>query len=127
MKVVLDEAGRVEVPKCVREQLGIKAGDELTWEQESGGWVLKPREEPITAPPRPADPVLQDWHAYHCMLTSGQLDSFSGKYVVIYEGKLVASGTDLDALEKQALKLLNVPRERLVAPYVDGGEYIVAE
>jgi bifunctional DNA-binding transcriptional regulator/antitoxin component of YhaV-PrlF toxin-antitoxin module len=120
MKVVLDESGRVEVPECVREQLGVKAGDELTWEKENGGWLLKPR-------PSPPDPTMADWQAYYAMLTSGQLNPYSGKHVVIFEGKMIAAGDDPETLQARMIKELKIPMERLVVAYVDGGECIVAE
>ena len=42
MKTVVDDAGRIQLPKDVREQLGIKPGDEVVLEERAGEWVLKP-------------------------------------------------------------------------------------
>ena len=42
MKTSLDDAGRIELPDFVQEQLGVKPGDELALEEEDGKWLITP-------------------------------------------------------------------------------------
>ncbi len=42
MKATLDQGGRVELPAVVQVELGVKPGDELSFEQLEGDWVIRP-------------------------------------------------------------------------------------
>ncbi|MHB8901572.1 MAG: AbrB/MazE/SpoVT family DNA-binding domain-containing protein [Thermoguttaceae bacterium] len=47
MKVIVDDAGRIELPHSVQTQLGIKPGDELVLEDLDGQWVIKSVGNPV--------------------------------------------------------------------------------
>ena len=41
MTMVVDEAGRIQLPEEVRSQLGVGPGDQVILEVRAGEWVLK--------------------------------------------------------------------------------------
>jgi hypothetical protein len=41
-----------------------------------------------------SDPVLADWNAYYQLLLTGKLKEYSGRFIVVYQGKVVAAGED---------------------------------
>lgn len=45
MSLQIDKAGRIILPKPVRDRLGLKPGAELEMEETQGGVLLKPREQ----------------------------------------------------------------------------------
>jgi AbrB family looped-hinge helix DNA binding protein len=45
MHVTIDQAGRIVVPKAVRERLGLRKNSELELEETAEGIVLKPVQE----------------------------------------------------------------------------------
>ena len=44
MTLKIDKAGRVILPKPVRDRLGLRAGSDLEMEETAGGIVLRPAE-----------------------------------------------------------------------------------
>jgi len=42
MKMVLDDAGRIQLPQDVQARLGVRPGDEVVLEGRAGEWVLRP-------------------------------------------------------------------------------------
>ena len=51
MRILLDHAGRIELPELVKAQLGVKPGDELALEKENGKWFIKPVAFSSSSPP----------------------------------------------------------------------------
>ena len=54
MRTTLDQTGRIELPDSVQSQLGVKAGDDLLWENHGGRGVimaagLEPQESQLLA------------------------------------------------------------------------------
>ncbi len=45
MTIQIDKAGRIVVPKPIRERLGLSAGSGLTLEETPEGFTLRPLEE----------------------------------------------------------------------------------
>ena len=41
MKATLDQGGRIELPAVVQVELGVKPGDELSFEPLEGAWVIR--------------------------------------------------------------------------------------
>jgi len=41
MKATLDQGGRIELPAVVQAELGVKPGDELSFEPLAGAWVIR--------------------------------------------------------------------------------------
>lgn len=41
MKATLDQGGRIELPAVVQLELGVKPGDELSFEPLEGAWVIR--------------------------------------------------------------------------------------
>lgn len=41
MKATLDHGGRIELPAVVQIELGVKPGDELSFEPLTGAWVIR--------------------------------------------------------------------------------------
>jgi hypothetical protein len=66
-----------------------------------------------------SDPQLADWNTYSQMLLSDQLSKYQGRYIVIYNGKIVADGEDPRDLRLRVSEELGVPSERLVIPFVE--------
>jgi bifunctional DNA-binding transcriptional regulator/antitoxin component of YhaV-PrlF toxin-antitoxin module len=69
MKTFLDDAGRIELPDFVQEQLGVRPGDELALEEQNGRWYIQSARAPAEQPPpeqrqpvlRPADTGEEDY------------------------------------------------------------------
>lgn len=64
MKTAIDAAGRVIVPKALREQLGLSPGRELDIRERDGVLVIEPMPTPVTlvrrgkrVVARPAEPL----------------------------------------------------------------------
>jgi phenylalanine-4-hydroxylase len=68
------------------------------------------------------DPQLADWNAYYQLLLSDQIKRYQGRYVVVFNGKIVADGDDPRDLRRRMSERLGVPEERLVIPFVDQKE-----
>jgi phenylalanine-4-hydroxylase len=68
------------------------------------------------------DPQLADWNAYYQLLLSDQIKPYQGRYVVVFNGKIVADGDDPRDLRQRMSERLGVPGERLVIPFVDEKE-----
>ncbi len=66
-----------------------------------------------------SDPQLTDWNAYFQLLQSEKMRVYSGRFVVIFEGKVVADGKVSKDLRARMSEELGVPSERLVIPYVE--------
>jgi len=66
-----------------------------------------------------SDPQLTDWNAYFQLLQSEKMRVYSGRFVVIFEGKFVADGKVSKDLRARMSEELRVPSERLVIPYVE--------
>jgi len=67
-------------------------------------------------------PELADWNAYYQLLRAGQLENYCDRFVVVFNGNVVAAGDDPEQLRQQASEHLGVPGERLVIPFVDRNE-----
>jgi hypothetical protein len=72
-------------------------------------------------------PELADWVAYFNQLASGQLDKFAGRFIVMFQGKVVASGEDPEELRLHMAQQLNVEPGGLVIPFVEPKESIIAD
>jgi len=66
-----------------------------------------------------SDPQLTDWNAYFQLLQSEKMRVYSGRFVVIFEGKVVADGKVSKDLRARMSEELGLPSERLVIPYVE--------
>ena len=73
------------------------------------------------------DQELEDWDTYYKMLLAGRLNKYAGEFIVIHQGKLIASGADPDALRASAAKTLGIAADRLVIPFVDNKDCIAIE
>jgi len=51
MPIAIDGAGRIVIPKAVRDRLGLRAGDALELEEHDGEIVLRPPERHLQLVP----------------------------------------------------------------------------
>jgi phenylalanine-4-hydroxylase len=72
------------------------------------------------------DPQLADWNIYFQLLQSNQLEGYRGRHIVLHNGKIVAEGLDPTELRRRISKQLGVGPERLVIPFIEDLETIVA-
>jgi phenylalanine-4-hydroxylase len=72
------------------------------------------------------DPQLADWNAYFQLLACDQLSQYRGRYIVLYNGQVVAEGEDPSELRRRISQRLGIPGERLVIPFVEDSEAIIA-
>ena len=87
-------------------------------------------EEPSREAAKPhiaQDPGLEDWDAYFQLLLSGRLKEYGGRFIALYQGRVVATGDDPEQLRTEQAKKLNVNEGTLVIPFVDNKECIIAE
>jgi len=73
------------------------------------------------------DQELEDWDTYYKMLLAGRLNKYAGEFIVIHQGKLIASGADPEKLRALAMKKLGISADKLVIPFVDNQECIAIE
>lgn len=58
MRASIDQAGRVVVPKRIRDKLGLRGGEELEVEERDGVIELRPAASELTIVETPEGPVL---------------------------------------------------------------------
>jgi hypothetical protein len=68
---------------------------------------------------------LDDWNAYYRLLMAGQLNGYGGKFVVVYQGLVVAQGPDSEVLRNDIAARFGVEGHKLVVAFVDTNESIV--
>jgi hypothetical protein len=56
---------------------------------------------------------------------AGQLNGYGGKFVVVYEGAVIAQGTDPEALRNGIAARFGVEPHKLVVAFVDTNESIM--
>jgi phenylalanine-4-hydroxylase len=74
-----------------------------------------------------ANAQLRDWNTFYQLLRAGQLRRYRGKYVVVFNNKIVAEGDDPRELRRCWSERLGAAPERLVIPFVDHQEGIVVD
>ncbi len=71
--------------------------------------------------------VLEDWRDAFKLLESGHLDRYGGQHVVIFKGKVIASGENSSRLREDAARRLSVAPSQVVVKFVDNMDAIVLE
>lgn len=73
------------------------------------------------------DLVVEDWSAYYRLLLAGRLKCYGGRFIVVYQGQVMADGDDAEQLRSKLSKQLGVAEDKLVIPFVDDKECIIVE